>query len=518
VETDRQRPLAALGAAHVVVGVCVTAATLMARPVGGRPAAILVAVGLYAVVGLGLVGVPLVADRLGGSRIESVLVATAAAVASVCAAAAVWGAAGPGGATWALFLPPAMLCATRLTPVAASAAVTGQCGLLVVGTLASPGGISGARGVLLVAVASIVAAALTSGVEAMARSGAQARSESLAEQFERQASTMAGAYTAVGAGDLRRDVSLEVAATTMDLSYEDDTAMGFETMVGGLRELVRQIQVSGERLTEAGERLAGLAEEEASGSHQQSSAIGEVTATIEELAATAASIAGTAESVAQLADQTTSAAMRGSQAVDEFQVGMARISNRVQAIADRTLRLGELSQEIGTILELSREISDQTNLLPLNAAIEAARAGENGRGFAVVAEEVRKLAERSADATRDIQSLIGDIREETNASIIATEEGANEVDADVALAAEAGEALGEINQLAQETSKAAREISVATEQQRLASDQVVDSMGQVARTTRRHAESGRAAQESAAGVRRLGQELRHALGRFRVSP
>ncbi len=195
---------------------------------------------------------------------------------------------------------------------------------------------------------------------------------------------------------------------------------------------------------------------------------------------------------------------------------MDRTRKRVNVISDRTMRLGELSQEIGTILELSHSISDQTNMLALNAAIEAARAGEHGRGFAVVADSVRKLAERSAEATIEIQGLISEIREETNGSIIATEEGAKEVEIDAALAVEAGGALEEITHLADETSRASREISVATDQQRIASDQVVEVMGQIAASARRHAGMSRDSTDSAASLTRLAEDLRLSLATFRA--
>ena len=106
---------------------------------------------------------------------------------------------------------------------------------------------------------------------------------------------------------------------------------------------------------------------------------------------------------------------------------MDAIADRVDSIATRALSLGEKSQEIGRILDVIDDLADQTNLLALNAAIEAARAGEHGRGFAVVASEVRKLAERSQESAGQIQAIVGEIQAETNATILASEEGAKEV-------------------------------------------------------------------------------------------
>lgn len=340
--------------------------------------------------------------------------------------------------------------------------------------------------------------------------------QQMIETLGAQTAMIEAAFSQVAAGDLTLTARMEVAAGIVDEEPLVDLASTFESMVTGLNELVLHMQEGGQQLLDAAQQLTTLAEAEATAATEQSAAVTETTATIEQLAATAASIAQTAESVAGLAESSAAAALRGSQAVDEVQEGMQRIWERVDTIGDRTLRLGELGQEIGTILKISRELSDQTNLLALNAAIEAARAGKHGRGFAVVADEVRRLAEKSTAATREIQGLIGQIREETNASVLATEDGVKEARSDVELAIEAADALGEITRLAAETSRAASEISVATAQQRAASEQVVDAMEQVAEAAHHQAESSGEATDSAVTLHRMAQELRHALARFKV--
>jgi methyl-accepting chemotaxis protein len=319
-------------------------------------------------------------------------------------------------------------------------------------------------------------------------------------------------------GDL--SVAGGLSGVVSDDRFGDDhlvlLARGFDDTLGSLRGLVGRVRVGGEQIGSAASQVLVAAREQAVSASQQSSAVSETTATIEELAATAAQIAETSEQVAVFASETLGFAEQGQVAVAASVAAMDSIAVRVDQIALRALGLGEKGQEIGRILVVIDELADQTNLLALNAAIEAARAGEHGRGFAVVAAEVRKLAERSQESAGQIQSIVTQIQAETNATIVASEEGSREVAAGSQLARGVVGALEKISGMVDETTTAAREISIATQQQRSASDQVVAAMTQVSDVSASYAVGSKQAAAAATELNALAGDLRASIAQFRT--
>jgi methyl-accepting chemotaxis protein len=256
--------------------------------------------------------------------------------------------------------------------------------------------------------------------------------------------------------------------------------------------------------------LSSTARQQASGSTEQASAISEVTSTIEEMGYTARQIAQSSENVAELAEQTLAAVGQGQSSVDESVAAMEGIKGRVQELADKVLALGEHSQRIGEIMEIINNIADETHLLALNAAIESAGAGEHGRRFAVVAAEVKNLANRAMESSKEVRGIIAEIQRATNASVMAAEQGLKETAHGAEQVYQAGRSMEEIVLLSQRTSQASQEISLATTQQRTASEQIVETMREIAEVANQTAEGSRQVAEAATTLLGIAEDLQSA--------
>ncbi len=267
--------------------------------------------------------------------------------------------------------------------------------------------------------------------------------------------------------------------------------------------------------TSANEILVA-SEEMANGATQQDQEITNTSSAVEELTVSMKQVSNNAEASAEAARRALDAAEQGNRAVRDTLEGMQRIRASVQATAKKIKSLGDRSLEISEIISVINDITEQTNLLALNAAIEAARAGEAGRGFAVVADEVRKLAEHSRTATKDIAALIKAIQAETNEAVVVMEEGTREVEVGARLADQAGKALEAISSVVRQSAELVQEISLASKQQVRGTEGVANAMQIISNITRQTSQGARQTARTVEQMVKLSEQLNEALSQFRI--
>jgi len=203
--------------------------------------------------------------------------------------------------------------------------------------------------------------------------------------------------------------------------------------------------------------------------------------------------------------------------VEDTVAGMKKIALVVKQSAETVQELGRSSDQIGEIIGVIDDIADQTNLLALNAAIEAARAGEQGRGFAVVADEVRKLAERTTKATKEIAGMIKKIQLDTKGAVSSMEEGTKQVDEGIKMADKAGASLHEIVGISQRVTDKVSQIAAASEQQSSASEQISKNVEAISSVTSETAAGVQQVARAAEDLNRLTENLQQLLAKFNLS-
>jgi methyl-accepting chemotaxis protein len=247
--------------------------------------------------------------------------------------------------------------------------------------------------------------------------------------------------------------------------------------------LTQQIGSAVGQVQSSSAELQAAANQQATSAKEQTMAMSEITTTISELLATSRQIAESAQRVSHTAEQTAVSARSGHGTVDVTQESILGIRRQVDQIVTHMLELGKKSQEIGAVLEIVSELAEQTNILAINATIEAAGAGESGKRFAVVADEIRKLADRVGGSTKEIRTLIDDVRSAVNTTVMATETGSKSVDAGARQFNDVAQAFKQIAGLVTTTTEAAREIELSTKQQSTAVEQVNIAISSVAQAS-----------------------------------
>ena len=304
------------------------------------------------------------------------------------------------------------------------------------------------------------------------------------------------------------------ATVTEDMTGAIADSINFA--VEQLRSLVQTITDTSVQVASSAQETQATAMHLAEAAEHQAQEISSASGRISEIAASIDQVSKNSAESAEVAQRSVQIATKGAGVVRQTIQGMDSIRDQIQETSKRIKRLGESSQEIGSIVELINDISEQTNILALNAAIQAASAGEAGRGFAVVADEVQRLAERASNATKRIETLVQTIQSDTNEAVSSMEQTTSEVVAGARLAEDAGTALGEIEKVSSDLSGLIQGISTAAQQQSGAAANITQTMNTSQQITSQTTQGANQTAESIGNLAQLAADLRRSVADFKL--
>jgi len=316
-------------------------------------------------------------------------------------------------------------------------------------------------------------------------------------------------------GDLAEG-DLTVNATVSE-DFTGAIADSVNFAIDQLRQLVLVINSTAERVSQSSGQTQMNAVELAEASEHQAQEIASVSAAINEMAISIDQVSTNATESASVAQRSVAIAYNGADVVQRSIEGMNVIRDQIQETSKRIKRLGESSQEIGDIVSLINDIADQTNVLALNAAIQASMAGDAGRGFAVVADEVQRLAERSANATKQIETLVKTIQADTSEAVMSMETTTSEVVRGARLAKDAGEALQEVQSVSNTLADLIQNISNAAQQQAESAGHISNAMNIIQDITSQTSSGTMATARSVGELSEMAAALQESVTGFKIS-
>jgi methyl-accepting chemotaxis protein len=315
---------------------------------------------------------------------------------------------------------------------------------------------------------------------------------------------------ATGDGDLTK---------RMDLNRGDEIGQlgsWFDTFLEKMHGIITDISGVTRQVAAASTEIAASSEEMAAGLGEQQNQTQQASAAVQQLTQSVAEVARQSTDASKAAADSRERATEGGSVVQETVLEISAIASQVDESAQAVTELGRRSEEIGGIIAVINDIADQTNLLALNAAIEAARAGEHGRGFAVVADEVRKLAERTTQATEEVGNSIREIQNETAIAVERIESGSKRMNAGVELAQSAGSALEEIVNSSGQLLSQVQGIAAASEEQAQAAEEIARSIDQVNAVAMESSEGASQAAQAAADLSQGSEQMQQLIDRFKL--
>lgn len=330
--------------------------------------------------------------------------------------------------------------------------------------------------------------------------------------LSRSTQKMLGAIQKFSEGDLTVNVECEIKDDNIGKMFDY-----FNSSVIKIKEMIAEVSSAVHATASASNQISSSSEEMAAGTQEQSSQATEIASSVEQMTKTILETTRNSSRAAEAAKNSGIVAKEGGRVVRETIAGMNRVAEVVKKSAQTVHALGKSSQQIGEIVQVIDDIADQTNLLALNAAIEAARAGEQGRGFAVVADEVRKLAERTTKATKEIASMIKQIQRDTEGAVASMEEGTKEVENGKLLADQAGNSLNEIISGAETVVDMAMQVAAASEEQSSAAEQISNNIEALSNVTHETSAGINQIARASEDLSRLTINLQELVGRFKLN-